>query len=52
MAKAISCQCGVTIKGETDDEVVAAAEKHIQAEHPNLVGKLSRDQLLGAVEES
>ncbi len=51
MAKVISCQCGATIKGETDDEVIAAAEKHMQAEHPSLAGKLSRDQILGMVEE-
>jgi hypothetical protein len=46
MAKAITCQCGEVIKGETDDELISAAEAHMQAKHPNLVGKLSRDQLL------
>ncbi len=40
MAKVINCQCGATVRGETDDELVAASEHHMQTEHPNLVGKV------------
>jgi predicted small metal-binding protein len=46
MAKVINCQCGATLRGDSDDELVAAAENHMQTEHPNLVGKMSREQLL------
>ena len=46
MAKLINCQCGATVRGETDDELVAAAETHIKTEHPNLVGKMGREQFL------
>ena len=46
MAKVINCQCGATVRGETDDDVVAAAEQHMKTEHPNLVGQISREQLL------
>jgi hypothetical protein len=51
MAKVINCQCGATLRGETDDELVAASENHVQTEHPNLVGKLSREQVLAMAEE-
>jgi predicted small metal-binding protein len=51
MAKMITCQCGANVTGETDDEVVAAAEKHMEAEHPGLVGKMPRDTLLGLAKE-
>ena len=51
MAKVINCQCGATLRGETDDELVAASENHVQTEHPNLVGKLSREQVLSMAEE-
>jgi len=51
MAKQISCECGAVIRGDTDEEVVARAQQHIQSDHPELVSKVSRDDLLGWVEE-
>lgn len=52
MAKAITCQCGTVVQGANDDELVSAAEAHMQEKHPNLVGKLSRDQLLAMASET
>ena len=52
MAKLINCECGQVVRGETDDELVAAAEEHINRHHPDLVGKVSRDDLLGMAEEA
>jgi hypothetical protein len=52
MAKLINCECGQVVRGGTDDELVAAAEAHIQADHPELVGKVSREDLLGMAEEA
>ena len=46
MAKVINCEDGVTITGRDDDELVANARTHIADAHPDLVGKLSRDDLL------
>lgn len=51
MAKLINCECGQSIRGESDDEVVGQAEEHIRESHPELVGTVTRDQLLGWVEE-
>ena len=52
MAKVINCQCGATLRGETDDEIVAASNNHVESEHPNLVGTLSREQILAmAIED-
>jgi predicted small metal-binding protein len=50
MAKLINCECGQVVRGETDDELVKNAEEHINRDHPELVGKLSRDDLLGMAE--
>lgn len=50
MAKQITCECGYVLRGETDDEVVTGAESHIGTDHPELVGKVTRD-LLRWVEE-
>ncbi len=52
MAKVINCECGATVRGETDDEVVANAEEHIRADHPELAGQMSREQLLGMAQEA
>lgn len=52
MAKIIPCPDGYVSRGETDDELVAAAEAHIRDAHPEMVGKLSRDDILAmAVDE-
>jgi hypothetical protein len=52
MAKLINCECGQVVRGETDDELIAAAEEHIDSNHPELVGKISREDLLGMSEEA
>jgi Protein of unknown function (DUF1059) len=49
-AKLINCECGQVVRGETDEELVANAEQHINRDHPDLVGKLSREDLLGMAE--
>ena len=50
MAKLINCECGQVVRAETDDELVAATEEHINRDHPELVGKLSRDDILAMAE--
>lgn len=50
MSKLINCECGQVVRGETDDELIKNAEEHINRDHPELVGKLSRDDLLGMAE--
>ena len=51
MAKQITCECGTVVRGESDDEVVAGAESHMRQDHPELVGQVSRDDMLSWIEE-
>jgi predicted small metal-binding protein len=51
MSKQISCECGKVIRGDSDDDVVARAEEHIANDHPDLVGKVTRADLAGWIEE-
>ena len=51
MAKVIKCQDGFLVRGASDDELVANAEAHLREVHPELVGRVSRDQLLAMAEE-
>ena len=50
MPKLIKCDCGKVVRGETDDELLANAEEHIRTDHPDLVGKISREDLLAMAE--
>ena len=51
MAKQITCECGRVIRGDTDDDVLQAVRDHMRQDHPELVGKVSTDDLLGWIEE-
>jgi hypothetical protein len=52
MAKVFECERdGVAIRGEDDDELVANVERHVADAHPDLVGKLSRDDILASATE-
>lgn len=52
MAKLINCECGQVVRGETDDELVARAQEHIDRDHPELIGKVTRDDLLAMSEQA
>jgi predicted small metal-binding protein len=52
MAKLINCECGQVVRGETDDELIENAEAHIRRDHPDLVGRVSREDLLGMAEQA
>ena len=52
MSKIINCECGQVVRGETDDELLAKAEEHVNRDHPELVGKVSREDLLAMSQEA
>jgi predicted small metal-binding protein len=52
MAKVVNCECGTTVRGETDDELVANVEAHVRSHHPEMVGKMSREDVLGMAENA
>jgi predicted small metal-binding protein len=52
MAKLINCECGQVVRGETDDELVQNTTEHVNRDHPELVGKLSREDILAMAEEA
>jgi hypothetical protein len=51
MAKKVDCPCGEIVRGESDDQLVSAVESHVQDQHPDMVGTMSRDQILGMATE-
>ena len=52
MSKVINCDCGFTVRGENDDELLAGARAHISEAHPDMEGQVSDEQLLAMAEEA
>jgi predicted small metal-binding protein len=50
MEKVINCECGQAVRGESDDELVANVEEHVRTAHPELLGKMSREDILAMAE--
>jgi predicted small metal-binding protein len=51
VAKLINCECGYTARAESDDGVVDLIREHMQSDHPELVGRVSEDDLRGWIED-
>jgi hypothetical protein len=52
MARLINCECGQVVRGETDDDLVRNVEAHVVEHHPDLVGKMTREDMLAMAEEA
>jgi predicted small metal-binding protein len=52
MAKVIRCQCGFLGRGETVEEAAAEIDEHMRSDHPELVGKVTREDLIAMAEEA
>lgn len=52
MAKVINCECGYTVKGENDQELLQGARKHVDEAHPDMKDKVSDEDLLAMAEEA
>ena len=50
--KHIDCVCGIVVKGKDDDELWERAQEHLRSDHPELVGKVSRADILAQAEET
>jgi hypothetical protein len=47
----ITCVCGKVVEGEDDDALWEQAQAHLATDHPDLVGKVARDDILAQAEE-
>ena len=50
MALRIVCMCGYVIQGGNDDELWANAQHHMGVLHPELVGNVTREDILAQAE--
>ena len=52
MAKVIRCQCGFLGQGKTVEEAAEVIAAHMRTDHPELVGKVTREDLIAMAEEA
>ena len=51
MARVINCPCGFVIRGETDQELLAAAHSHMDDAHADRTSTPSDEELLASAQE-
>ena len=47
----ITCVCGKVLEAPDENELWEKAQAHVAADHPELVGKVSREDVLARAEE-
>jgi predicted small metal-binding protein len=51
MSKTLSCECGFSVRADSDDQLVQKVEEHMAEVHPDLVGQVTRQEILAMAEE-
>jgi predicted small metal-binding protein len=51
MAQRIICMCGYVIQGDDEDELWKNAQAHMEILHPELVGNVTREDILAQAEQ-
>jgi hypothetical protein len=46
MSLIITCECGYTIRGDSESALIARAREHLEANHPAVAGYASDSDLL------
>ena len=50
--KRINCVCGSVVEGDDDDELWERAQRHLRDDHPDLAGKVAREDIVAQAEET
>ena len=51
MSLVVNCECGRVLTADNQDEIIAKVERHVEEDHPELIGKLTRDDIVAMSEE-
>jgi predicted small metal-binding protein len=51
MARVINCECGYVVRGDTDEELLAGAHKHMEESHADMADKPSDEDLIASATE-
>jgi predicted small metal-binding protein len=51
MAYLINCECGAQVRADNEDSLVRQVEQHVSDTHPDLKGKMTRDDIMAMAEQ-
>jgi hypothetical protein len=51
-SKVVNCECGDVIHAGSDNKLVGKVERHVREAHPELAGKVSREDILAMAEDT
>lgn len=51
MARIIACECGTIVRGDSDQELLAAGRRHMESNHPAIAKQITDEELLALSEE-
>jgi predicted small metal-binding protein len=51
MARIIVCECGTTVRGDSDRELLAGGRRHMESNHPAVAEQITDEELLALSEE-
>lgn len=46
----VNCECGDTVRADDEDGVVDGVGRHVETRHPEMIGTMSRDDILAMAE--
>jgi hypothetical protein len=52
MAYLVNCECGAKVRADDEDSLVSQVERHVADAHPELQGKMTRDDILAMAEQT
>ena len=50
MASQITCECGYVAQAETDADVVADIREHMRTDHPEILDRVTDEEILDWIE--
>lgn len=51
MARLINCECGYVARADSEEDVVELIREHMRSDHPALLETVTREDLVGWIEE-
>ena len=45
MASQVKCECGYVARAASDDEVIAEIREHLRSDHPQVLERVSEEQI-------
>ena len=46
----MTCECGEVVRAQTEEDLIALVQRHLAEQHPDLVGRLTREDILAMSE--